>query len=123
MRLRRLTLVLAAFVLASPALLNAQYAINLLGGGGPNGLSALSSSIGNPGGVAVDGAGNIYITDPLSSRVFKLAAGSVTVFAGNESGTGQGGYAGDGGPATSAVLSRPEGVAVDAAGNVFIADT
>jgi len=125
MRSHKLThtvMVLGALLLGAPSS-NAQYSINLFAGGGPNGLPALSSSIGNPGGVAVDASGNIYIADPYSSRIFKVASGTVTVFAGNESGAGAGGYSGDGGPATSATLSRPVGVAVDASGNVFMADT
>jgi trimeric autotransporter adhesin len=125
MRAHKLTptvMILGALLLGAPWS-NAQYSINLFAGGGPNGLPALSSSIGNPGGVAVDASGNIYIADPYSSRIFKVASGTVTVFAGNESGAGAGGYSGDGGPATSAALSRPTGVAVDTSGNVFIADT
>ena len=123
-RLTTSVLVLS-LLLAAPAVSNAQYAINLAVGGGPNSLSALSSSIGYPGGVARDGLGNTYITDSVSSRIFKIdSAGTLTVFAGNGSRIGgEGGYSGDGGPATSAELGRPEGVAVDASGNVFIADT
>src|SRR5579871_864979 len=122
MRTLTRTLTLVAGLLAA-SLANAQYSINLFAGGGPNGLPASSSSIGNPTGVAVDASGNIYVCDTYSSRVFKVAAGTLTVFAGNDSGAGEGSYSGDGGPATAAGLSRPEGLAVDAAGNVFIADT
>jgi trimeric autotransporter adhesin len=118
-------MVLSMLLLGAPAVSNAQYAINLVAGGGPNGLSALSSSVGYPGGVARDGLGNTYVADSYSSRIFKVdSAGMLTVFAGNGSGIGgEGGYSGDGGPATSAELGRPESVAVDASGNVFIADT
>jgi protein gp37 len=118
-------MVVSALLLGAPAALNAQYAISTVAGGGPNGLPALSSSIGFPGGIARDGLGNSYIADVTSSRVFKVdSAGTLTVFAGNGSGIGgEGGYSGDGGPATSARLGRPEGIAVDAAGDVFIADT
>lgn len=115
----------SALLLAAPAALKAQYAINGVAGGGPNGLPALSSSIGFPGGVARDGSGNTYIVDVDSSRILKIdSTGTLTVFAGNGSGTGgEGGYSGDGGPATNAELGRPVGIAVDASGNVFIADT
>ena len=117
--------IVGALLLGSPAALNAQYAINLFAGGGPNNLPALSSSIGVPGGIVNDSLGNTYISDVHSNRVFKIdSTGTLTVFAGNDSETGgEGGYSGDGGPATSAQLGIPEGVAVDAAGDVFIADT
>jgi NHL repeat-containing protein len=119
-------LVVSALLLGAPAALNAQYAISTVAGGGPNGLLATSSSIGFPGGVARDGSGNTYISDVNSSRVFKIdsTTGTLTVFAGNESGIGgEGGYSGDGGPATSAQLGRPHGITVDTIGDVFIADT
>ncbi len=119
------TSILVLGALLAPALSNAQYAISLVAGGGPNGLSAPNSSIGYPGGITRDGLGNTYIADPFSNRVFKInPGGTLTVFAGNGSGIGgEGGYSGDGGPASSAELSRPEGVAVDPGGDVFIADT
>jgi trimeric autotransporter adhesin len=118
-------LVLSALLLGAPAALHAQYAINLTAGGGPNNLPELSSSIGYAGGIAIDGSGNTYVADTNSSRIFKIdSTGTLTVFAGNGSRVGgEGGYSGDGGSATSAELGRPVGVAVDAAGDVFIADT
>jgi uncharacterized protein (TIGR03437 family) len=71
-----------------------------------------------PGALALDTAGNLYVCDG-SSRIRKIStAGIITTVAGN----GSAGYAGDGGPATSAMLSSPSGIAVDAAGNLFIAD-
>ncbi|MGD1025218.1 MAG: hypothetical protein ABR880_20735 [Candidatus Sulfotelmatobacter sp.] len=109
-----------ALVLFAPHALLAQYAISTVAGGGPNNLTALSASIGYPGGVALDAAGNTYIADSHSSHIFKVdTTNNLTVVAGN----GTHGYAGDGGPATSAALSGPEGVFVDASGNIFIADT
>jgi hypothetical protein len=71
-------------------------------------------------GVAVDGSGNLYITDTAADRVREVvkATGIITTIAG----TGTVGYSGDGGPATAANLSSPYGVVVDAGGNVFIAD-
>ena len=71
-------------------------------------------------GVAVDGAGNVYIANIYNNYVRRVdATETVTVIAG----TRQPGYAGDGGPAVEAQLSFPAGVAVDKAGNVYIADT
>jgi uncharacterized protein (TIGR03437 family) len=73
-----------------------------------------------PSGVAVDQAGNIYFADTLNYRVRKVTAstGIITTIAG----TGTSGYSGDYGPATSAQLTYPLGIAVDAAGKVFVAD-
>jgi uncharacterized protein (TIGR03437 family) len=86
---------------------------------GDNG-PATAASLNNPSGVALDAAGNIYIADSFNSRIRKVSpAGIITTVAGN----GRINYTGDGGPATSAALNFPKGVAVDAAGNVYIADT
>ena len=73
--------------------------------------------------VALDGNGNLYLADPgeddFGTRVRKVdASGRITTFAG----TATQGFSGDGGPATSAQLHTPTGVASDAAGNVYIAD-
>jgi uncharacterized protein (TIGR03437 family) len=73
-----------------------------------------------PEDIALDHSGNIYVAGGLYNNVLKVtASGVVTTFAG----TGADGFSGDGGPATAATLSYPEGVAVDNAGNVFVADT
>jgi sugar lactone lactonase YvrE len=86
------------------------------GDGGP----ATSAQLGLPSGVAVDASGNLYVADNLNNRIRKVsAAGIITTVAGN----GSIGYSGDSGPATSAQLSTPTGVAVDASGNLYIADT
>jgi sugar lactone lactonase YvrE len=69
-------------------------------------------------GIAIDSAGNIYIADPGNSCVRKVSQGVITTVAGN----GTRGYSGDNGPATSAQLSAPQGVAVDSSGNLYIAD-
>jgi hypothetical protein len=80
----------------------------------------------NPEGLALDGAGNLYIAeqgDPSDVVKLNLSTGALTVVAGNGTiGTG-GSVVGDGGVATSAVLAEPEGVALDATGNIFISDT
>jgi len=71
-------------------------------------------------GVALDGSGNLFIADSENNRVRRVdaASGTITTIAGN----GLQGTSGDGGPATAAEMSYPAGVAVDAGGNVFIAD-
>jgi sugar lactone lactonase YvrE len=71
--------------------------------------------------VAVDAAGNVFIADVVNNRVRRVdaATGVITTVAGD----GNFGSGGDGGPATAASLASPAGVAVDAAGNLFIADT
>ncbi|WP_242929066.1 LamG-like jellyroll fold domain-containing protein [Pontibacter vulgaris] len=86
---------------------------------GGDGGAATSAQLRNPSGVAVDAAGNIYIADYGNDRIRKVAAnGTITTVAG----TGVEGYSGDGGQATSAKLIDPYDVAVDAAGNLYIAD-
>ena len=84
---------------------------------GDNG-PATSAELYDPYGVAVDSAGNLYIADTLNGRVRKVSNGVITTIAGN----GTYGFSGDNGPGASAQLSRPYGVAVDAAGNVYVAD-
>jgi sugar lactone lactonase YvrE len=84
------------------------------GGPGP------SAQINGPFGIAVDGAGNVYIAEWYNHRVRKVdTSGTITTIAG----IGIAGFGGDGGPATNAALNSPEDVAVDSAGNVYIADS
>ncbi|MBI6546153.1 MAG: hypothetical protein HY692_05125, partial [Cyanobacteria bacterium NC_groundwater_1444_Ag_S-0.65um_54_12] len=88
-----------------------------LGDGGP----ATAASLMDPRDVAVDNGGNIYIADQKSHRIRKVdTAGIITTVAGGNSNWG--GYSGDGGPAVSADLYYPESIAVDGAGNLYIAD-
>ena len=85
------------------------------GDGGP----ASNAELNYPIDVAVDASGNLYIADQYNNRIRKVGTnGVITTVAGN----GTQGYSGDGGPATSAELNQPEGVALDASGNLFIAD-
>ncbi len=85
-----------------------------------DGGAASKAQLSYPTGVAVDGAGNVYIADTLNQRIRKVASnGTITTIAG----AGQQGYAGDGGPALSATLSSPRGIAVDPFGTVYVADT
>ncbi|MGH2719651.1 MAG: NHL repeat-containing protein, partial [Actinomycetota bacterium] len=87
---------------------------------GDNG-PATAASLGGPFTIAVDPAGDIYIADVDNQRVRRVdaATGLITTVAGD----GTGGYSGDGGPATSAALLYPSGVALDASGNLYIMDS
>ena len=70
-------------------------------------------------GIAADGAGSLYISDAASHRVRKIStSGIITTYAG----TGIAGFSGDSGPAASAQLNAPYGIAVDGGGNLYIAD-
>ncbi len=84
------------------------------GDGGP----ATSAQV-SPSNLAFDGAGNLYICEVTTNRIRKVDRnGIITTVAG----TGQPGYKGDGGPAASAELQFPQGMAVDTAGNIYVTD-
>ena len=84
-----------------------------------DGGSASSAELNSPFAVAVDSAGNLYIADGGNNRIRKVtSSGTISTVAGN----GTGGFAGDGGAATTAELYDPVGVALDSAGNLYIAD-
>src|SRR5579883_438001 len=86
-----------------------------VGDGSPSTQATLSF----PRGVAVDGQGNLYISQQTGARVRKVSTdGIITTVAGN----GRAGFSGDGGPGTSAQLYSPSGIALDGAGNLYIAD-
>jgi uncharacterized protein (TIGR03437 family) len=88
-----------------------------LGDGGP----ATSALVYDPQGIAIDATGNLYIAEFASNRVRKVSTtGTITTVVGSGSTSGS---LGDGGPATSATLKGPVGVAVDLAGNLYIADS
>src|SRR5439155_26864799 len=86
------------------------------GDGGP----ATAAQLSLPYGVALDAAGNLFIADWDNARIRRVDAGTGTIT--TVAGTGTYGFSGDGGPATAAELGAPTGVALDAAGNLFIAD-
>ena len=87
---------------------------------GDNG-PATAAELDDPDGVAVDAAGDLFIADSDNNVIREVvkATGDIITVAGN----GTAGYSGDNGPATAAELNHPDGVAVDAAGDLFIADT
>ena len=85
-----------------------------------DGQMATTAQVANPSGLALDSAGNLYIADSGNQRIRMISSkGIMSTIAG----TGFPDRGGDGGPATSAQLNNPQGVAVDTAGNVYIADT
>jgi len=87
---------------------------------GGDGGAATKASLYHPSGVALDALGNLYVADTLNNRIRKVGTdGIIATVAGN----GSGAYAGDGGPATNASLSSPIGVALDDAGNLYVADS
>ena len=98
--------------------------LTTVAGGGTSGLGdggvATQASLNGPSDVLLDAAGNLYIADSVNHRVRKVDTyGIITTVAGN----GQSGYSGDGGPATAASLYHAQALALDAQGNLFIADS
>ncbi|HQR33553.1 MAG TPA: BACON domain-containing carbohydrate-binding protein [Blastocatellia bacterium] len=90
-------------------------------GSGGDGGQAKNATLSSPGGIAIDSAGNVYISDQDAHRVRKVAPdGIITTVAGT--GVGFGGFSGDGGLAKNAELNFPQGLAVDKDGNLLIAD-
>src|SRR5688572_17369791 len=104
--------------------LTRQGALSVVAGNGIQGFSgdggpATSAALSGPKGVALDGAGNLFIADSNNHRVRRVAAdGTISTVAGN----GIGGFSGDGGPATSARLAFPWTLAMRADGTLFVGD-
>jgi hypothetical protein len=88
------------------------------GFGGDNGLATVAS-IDSPAGLAMDAAGDLYLSDTHNHRIREIAAatGVITTIAGGSSG-----LSGDGGPAVAATLALPHGLSIDSAGDIYIAD-
>ena len=102
--------------------------VGLSGDGGP----ATEAELNYPNGLALDEAGNLYVADSCNQRIRRIdTAGVITTVAGSgppaldlsDCQDFLGDFAGDGGPATEARLKNPLDVALDAAGNLYIADT
>ena len=87
-----------------------------LGDGGPATSASFDANPATLQGLAIDSAGNLYITDGGNNRIRKVSGGIITTYAG-------GGSGGDGSQANQASLRSPNGIAVDSAGNLYIADT
>jgi len=86
-----------------------------------DGIPATSANLSNANGLALDGAGNLFIADTNNNRIRRVDAltGIITTYAGN----GTAGFLGDNGPATNARLNKPQKISFDNSGNLLIADT
>ncbi len=84
-----------------------------------DGGAATAATLDSPGALAIDSTGNLFIADSNNECIRKISGGIITTVAGD----GFQGFGGDNGPATSAMLDTPAGIAVDAAGNLYIGDT
>jgi sugar lactone lactonase YvrE len=86
------------------------------GDGGP----AVGAKLSDPENIVVDARGRVFFTDQINERVRMIDVdGTITTVAG----TGEAGDTGDGGPGTDATLNSPYGLAIDAAGNLYVADS
>jgi sugar lactone lactonase YvrE len=98
--------------------------ISTVAGSGSSGFSgdggsAVSAALNFPYAVAADSSGHVFVADFFNNRIREVSGGNISTIAGN----GTYGFAGDNNTATNATLNYPSGIAADAAGHVFIADT
>ena len=105
-------------------MVNTSGIITTIAGNGTQGYSgdggaAIAAELSAPTFITTDNAGNVYFSDGDNNRIRMInTAGIISTIAGN----GLMGYSGDGGPATAAELDTPQGITIDAAGNLYIAD-
>ncbi|MBA3914220.1 MAG: hypothetical protein H0X25_10325, partial [Acidobacteriales bacterium] len=100
-------------------LASTQKVTNIAGGAIGDGGSGIAASLNQPTQIQTDTNQNTYIADSLDNRIRKLPqVGTISTIAGN----GISGYTGDGGPATAALLSNPQGIATDNSNNIYISD-
>ena len=104
----------------SGGVLNLNFAGNGYEGFSGDGGPAAKAELADPVGVATDAAGNVYIADPVNNRIRRVTPDGIIATIAGET---KFGYSGDGGPSLKAQMFSPRGVAVDAGGNVYIADT
>jgi uncharacterized protein (TIGR03437 family) len=111
---------LAGLIVADHAAAQTAYTAQIFAGSCPNASGKTASAVlGTSNGIAVDAAGNIYFSDTDHHLVRKIdTTGTISTLAG----ICVAGFSGDGGPAAAAQLNEPYGVAVDGAGNVYVAD-
>lgn len=117
---RALHAVVVSLLLTGAAAMHAQSIVTVAGGGTDDGLQATQVRLYGLAGLAFDRAGNLYVAEREANLVRRIDTdGTIHTLAG----TGGGGFAGDGSAAIRATLKKPSGVAVDANGNVYIADS
>lgn len=115
----------AIILVICATLVRAQSVITTIAGNGNLGFAgdggqARNAVLNYPQRVLIDPAGNVYVSDTGNNRVRKIAPnGVITTVAGGSVAS----FAGDGGPATQALLNQPIGLALDSAGNLYIADS
>ena len=113
-------LAVAACAAAFAPFASAQNVTTVAGGLLGDGFSSTAAALNFPAEIVFDSAGNLYVADSYNNRVRKITSGGqVSTYAGN----GTSGFSGDGGQATGAQLNQPWGLALDGAGNLYIADT
>lgn len=117
---------MASAQLLAPRAVSATSVITTVAGTGTSGFSgdggpAIQAKTGQPGGLSVDAAGDLFFADPDNQRVREViaATGAITTVAG----TGAGTFGGDGGPASHAQVQGPSGVAAAPNGDLFITDS
>ena len=96
--------------------------VNSPGHAGDNG-PATSAQLNSPSQIAIDGSGNLFIADTSNHAIRKVAGGTLTTVAGVLNSGGGAANSGENGPANSALLNTPSGVATDSSGNLYISDT